>query len=428
MPSGRPDRTLRLPMSLQTPSRHQDPPLSPEQQVKPRHFELRMALLFAAVFMPNGFYMPYFPLWLRESGFGPDQIGILRALHMFVRVVTGPTISALADRAQDRVPVLMLLALCAAASAAGYFLPPVYALVLGISLVFSFFWGPQSPLADSLALSGVRRYGSEYPKMRVWGSVAFLSANICGGWVINRAGVFAFPWLLVGALLSIFFRCLIAPRLGRPRRPALGAAEVLPRAAPIFRNRYFVLFLLSSALAQASHAQIYTFGTIYWESIGIGATAIGFLWAFSVMAEVAIFTVFRRFFGRIPSSVVLAIGAVVGIARWILFPLVDALGLGLAGFFLVQGMHAFSFSAVFLATQKMLAETVPEERIGAAQGAAYFANNMLLASLTLAAGPLYRAFGPDSFAAMAGVAAVGFMLAIACVKLAPERRRGRQDG
>ncbi len=416
-------------MSLQTPAYDQKlPPLSPEQQVKPRHFELRMALLFATVFMPNGFYLPYFPLWLRESGFGPEQIGILLAIPMFVRVVTGPTISALADRAPDRVPVLMLLALCSAAAASGYFLPPVYAAVLTISLVFSFFWGPQSPLADSLALSGVRRYGSEYPKMRVWGSVSFLSANICGGWIINRTGVKAFPWLLVGALVSIALMCFIAPRLGRPRRPALDPVEVLPRAAPVFRNPYFVLFLLSSALAQASHAQIYTFGTIYWESVGIGGTAIGFLWAFSVMAEVVMFTVFRRLFGRFPSSVVLAIGSVVAIARWTLFPFVDPLGLGLAGFFLVQGMHAFSFSAVFLATQKMLAETVPEERIGAAQGAAYFANNMLLATLTLAAGPLYRAFGPESFATMAGVAAVGLLLALACVKLAPERGRGRPDG
>jgi PPP family 3-phenylpropionic acid transporter len=416
-------------MSLQTPAYDENlPPLSPEQQVKPRRFELRMALLFATIFMPNGFYLPYFPLWLRESGFGPEEIGVLLALPMFVRVVTGPTISALADRAPDRVPVLMLLALCSATAASGYFLPPVYALVLTISLVFSFFWGPQSPLADSLALSGVRRYGSEYPKMRVWGSVSFLTANVVGGWIINRARSGAFPWLLVAALLSIFFMCLVAPRLGRPRRPALDPAEVLPRAAPVFRNPYFVLFLLASALVQASHAQLYTFGTIYWESIGIGGTAIGFLWAFSVTAEVVMFTVFRRLFGRIPSSVVLAGGAVMAIVRWTLFPLVDPLGLGLGGFFLVQGMHAFSFSAVFLATQKMLAETVPEERIGAAQGAAYFANNILLATLTLAAGPLYRAFGPESFATMAGVAAVAVILALTCVKLAPERRRGRQDG
>jgi PPP family 3-phenylpropionic acid transporter len=410
-------------MSLQTPAYDSKlPPLSPQQQVKPRHFELRMSLVFVAVFMPNGFYLPYFPLWLRESGFGPEQIAVLIAAPMFVRVAAGPTVSALADRAPDRAPVLMLLALLAAGSACGYLLPPVYSLVLCVSLVFSIFWGPHNPLADSLALSGVRRYGSEYPKMRVWGSVSFLSANIFGGWVINRAGVQTFPWLLLGALVTIVLVCLIAPRLGRPRRPALDPAEILPRAAPVFRDPYFVLFLLSSALAQASHAQLYTFGTIYWESVGIGGTAIGFLWAFSVMAEVAMFAVFQRVFGRVSAPLVLAIGAVAGMARWGLLPLVHPFGAGTAGFFVLQGMHAFSFSAVFLATQKMLAETVPEPRIGAAQGASYFANNTLLAVLTLAAGPLYRSFGPGSFATMAGVSAVGFILAVACVRLAPERR------
>ena len=141
-------------MSLQTPAYDSKlPPLSPQQQVKPRHFELRMSLVFVAVFMPNGFYLPYFPLWLRESGFGPEQIAVLIAAPMFVRVAAGPTVSALADRAPDRAPVLMLLALLAAGSACGYLLPPVYSLVLCVSLVFSIFWGPHSPLADSLALS-----------------------------------------------------------------------------------------------------------------------------------------------------------------------------------------------------------------------------------------------------------------------------------
>ncbi len=416
-------------MSLETPPSTENlPPLPPGQQIKPPHFELRMSLLYATVFTPNGFHLPYFPLWLRHSGFGPEEIGVLLAAPMFVRVVAGPTVSALADRAPDRVPVLLALALCAAISACGYFIAPTYALVLSVSLVFALFWGPHSPLANSLALSGVRRYGSEYPKMRVWGSVAFLMANIGGGWVLNRAGAGALPYLLVGGLASIAIMCLFAPRLGRPRLPAMIPTDVLPRAAPVFRNPYFVFFLLAASLTQSSHAQIYTFGTIYWESVGIGGTAIGFLWAFSVMAEVAMFAGFRRLFGRVSSPLVLVIGAAAATIRWAATPLIWPLGLGLPGFFLVQGLHAFSFSASFLVTQRMLAETVPEERIGAAQGAAYFANNMLLAVFTLAAGPLFRAFGPGSFAAMAGVSLVGLLLALACIRLAPERRLGRRHG
>ena len=70
------------------------PPLSPEQLVKPRHFELRISLIFAALFMPLGVHLPYFPLWLEAKGFDAEQIAIILAAPMFLRVVTTPMITA----------------------------------------------------------------------------------------------------------------------------------------------------------------------------------------------------------------------------------------------------------------------------------------------------------------------------------------------
>lgn len=392
------------------------PPLAPEQRRKPWLFEPRMAALYFVVFTPNGFYIPYFPLWLGESGFGPGEIGLLIALPMFARVLAGPAISALADRAPDRVPILLALALLSAGSAAGYLLPPGHGLVLGVSVLFSIFWAPQTPLMDSLALSGVRRYGSDYAGMRIWGSVGYFLANAAGGWLIGLAGAGTFPWMLVAGFAAVVVIGLAAPRLGRPRRPALQPGEALPQAAGIFRSSFFVLFLAASALIQASHAELYTFGTIYWKSIGIGGTAIGMLWAFSVMAEVVMFMLFRRIFGRFPPALVLVLSGLMGVLRWALFPFAWPLGLGLPGLFFLQGLHAFSFSVGFLATQRMLAELVPEERVGAAQGAFYFASNILLALLTLVSGPLYAALGTMSFLVMAGIAAAGAALALPCVR------------
>jgi PPP family 3-phenylpropionic acid transporter len=75
-------------------------------------------------------------------------------------------------------------------------------------------------------------------------------------------------------------------------------------------------------------------------------------------------------------------------------------------------MHAFSFSLAFLGGQKMFSETVPEERMGAAQGAAFFLVMGTLAVFTLASGPLYEAFGVDGFYAMAFVALAGTVLSL----------------
>ncbi len=78
------------------------PPLSPEQLVKPRHFELRMGLIFFTLFVPLGTHLPYFPLWLQAKGFHAEQIAVILAAPMFLRVVTTPLLTALADRANDR--------------------------------------------------------------------------------------------------------------------------------------------------------------------------------------------------------------------------------------------------------------------------------------------------------------------------------------
>src|SRR4051794_12380037 len=131
------------------------PPLSPEQLVKPRHFELRMSLIFATLFVSLGTHVPYFPLWLHAQGFHAEQIAIILAAPMFLRVVTTPLLTALADRAKDRADVYIALVAATMVLSAGYFLNPTYAMVLAVSLALTVVWTPHSPIADSLALSGV---------------------------------------------------------------------------------------------------------------------------------------------------------------------------------------------------------------------------------------------------------------------------------
>ena len=116
------------------------PPLSPEQLAKPRHFEARIALIFAALFVPLGVHVPYFPLWLEAKGFDAEQIGIILAAPMFLRVLTTPLITAMADRAKDRANVLIALVAASLLLSLGYFLPPTYATVLAVSLALSIFW------------------------------------------------------------------------------------------------------------------------------------------------------------------------------------------------------------------------------------------------------------------------------------------------
>src|SRR5690606_6706113 len=375
--------------------------------VKPPRFELRMSLLFGALFLPVGVHLPYFPLWLEHRGFDATQIAVVLSAPMFLRVVTTPFVTAFADRVRERAHVLIAAVAATLLLSTGYLLEPGYLAVLAISLVLHIFWTPHSPLADSLALSGVRRFGADYPAMRKWGSASFLTANLGAGAILSATGAGAVPVIIWAGLALTLVASLQAPRLGRPRQPSPLSAERLAEAPASLLNRRLILFAAGAGVINASHGLLYAFGTIYWTAVGIGETTIGLLWALAVVTEIVVMMLFSRVFGRLSTPGVLLVAGFAAVLRWALFPLVLPLGGGIPGFVLLQTLHAFSTGLVLIGVPKMIAETVGEERLGSAQGLVFLANGLSMAVVTLLSGPLYAALGSSGFFVMAGIALAG---------------------
>ncbi len=389
-------------------------------QDKPSRFELRVALAYFAIFMSSGLHLPYFPLWLAFRDLTPTQISVVLSMPLFVRVIAAPLVSMLADRSNDRAHILSIATVLAAIVAAFYFVPFGFAGVLIVSLMLAPPWTSQVPLADTIALSGVRRYGADFARMRVWGSISFLLASFAGGVFIQHMGEQIIPSALLGALIAACAMSFVVPRIGKPRRLSPLSDVDIGDAGRALRRPAFVTFLIATGITQASHAYGYSFSAIYWKSIGIEETMIGSLWSISVVAEVIMFTSFRRVFGRLHPAKVLMIGSAAAMFRWAVFPLVAPAGLGIAGFLVIQSLHAFSFALSFLGMQKMIALTIPEERGGTAQGLSTFFIGTALAIVTMASGPLYSATGIYGFYVMVALAACG--LALANVSLNLEQR------
>lgn len=398
------------------------PPLSPEQAVKPPRYELRMSVLFAATFLPMGIHLPYFPLWLAGRGFTASEVALILSMPIFARIAAAPVVTMLADRASERAYVLMVVAAAAMIVSLGYFLPADGAMVLAISLLLIVAWSPHGPLADSLALSGVRRYGIDYSRMRIWGTISFLVANLVGGALLERYGTEVVPFLLTGGLACMAVVSLLAPRLGRPRKTSQLSAADFPGAGRVLSDPTFLAIVGGGSLLIASHGFLYAFGSIYWKSLGIAADTAGILWALMVVAEVFLFFAFRRHFGHLSPAAILGVSSAAGVVRWVAMPLIWPLGLGLAGFAVTQALHGLSTGLAMLGLQKLIAQSVPEERTGAAQGIAFAANSAGMAVVTLGSGPLYDAMGPRGFYVMAALAFGGLVLAGAAT------RHGRRGG
>ena len=388
---------------------------------RPARFELRMSLVFASLFIPLGTHAPYFPLWLEAKGFTVEEIAIILAAPLFLRVVTTPFITSLADRAPERATILTALLLASFVVSLGYFFVSGYVMVLVVSLLLAALWSPQVPVTDSLAVSGVRRFGSDYPSMRIWGSISFLCSSLVMGFVISRAGENTIILLISAGMAFSLLISRVTPRLGPVRNTASASGRVAYRLL----GRYFWLCAAGAGVINASHAFMFGFVSIYWKSVGIDPGVFGFLWGWAVVAEIAVFLIFTRVFGAVPPLGVLALAGFVATLRWIAFPLIWPAGLGVGGFFLVQTLHAFSTGLVLIGVQKLIAETVAEEQTGAAQGAAFFFNGLSFSVITLLSGPLYEGFGANGFFFMAAVALGGTFLVLAARRSAPKPGFGR---
>ncbi len=391
-------------------------PAPPVLGPPPRHFALRLALLFCAPLIVNGFAMPYFPVWLSTLSLSDFEIGVVLAVPMFIRVITAPLAGVLADRLGERTIVLIWSGLLSLATAFILFFAHSFWPVLVIYTLQSAVYSPYLPIVEAIALSGVRRWGFDYAHMRVWGSMAFIGATMLGGWMTGLiGGAMVLPAMAVGFGLTIVM-ALAAPRIGRPRRPSPITAITEPPPQSL-RQSDLQLLLIGVTLVNSSHAMLYAFSAIYWQSIGYSGTQIGILWSAGVAAEVLMFFFARRIIRRFSVWAMIFSGCLLAVARWLIFPM----ELGFSGYFILQCFHAFTFAIMHTGMQHKLVERVSEEQEASAQGLYFFYTGMFTAIFTFLSGYFYAWFGVAGFYSMSVVALTGSCFAFAGWYLQPQR-------
>ncbi|MEJ1938504.1 MFS transporter, partial [Nostoc sp. NIES-2111] len=221
---------------------------------------------------------------------------------------------------------------------------------------------PTMPLCDVLTISAVKRHPRlHYGRIRLWGSITYLAANLGAGVLIGVWGAASVPFAIAASAVLALAAALFAPA---PERAVQPAADAPPRG----RRRIppvLMLVIAGAAVVQASHAMIYAFGSISFEAAGFPPSAVGVLWAVGVLAEILLFAAFGGAVGTgFPAFTFLAIGAASAVLRW---------GLMAAGppawlLPVLMAMHGLSFGATHLGTIGACALYAPELSRARSQG------------------------------------------------------------
>jgi len=312
---------------------------------------LALTAFYFASFAALGIFLPYFNLYLLHLGLAPWQIGIIAAVPPLLKIIVPAFFGLAADRTGRRR--VMIIATSAATTLAFAFLLSVTSFVgiLTVMIGFAFAWAPVLPLVEATTLETVDRLKRfDYGRIRLWGSVGFITAAAAMGVLLDTVSDRA---ILYGVLIA--FAVTTVAAFGLPAAAAVRGSTAITLGA-LLRQRALLFFYGACLLMQFGHGTYYGFFSITLESQGFSPSAIGALWTIGVVAEVAFMFWSGRVLARISASSLLVISFAAAMIRWTLM----TLSWGVVGLAVAQSLHALSFGAFHIAAVTIIHQSVPE--------------------------------------------------------------------
>lgn len=378
-----------------------------------RMFAIKTAVSFATQFWGMAGYAVFFAPWLTSRGLTPAEVAFVLAIALFMRSIFGPIGALFADGFKyKKTPVLIMNILAGVCIFALYFVDTFYAIMIVIVL-YSIASAAIVPILEGLTVKGASKFGFDFGRTRLWGSVAFIiSAYFCG----KAIDVYNFDalisWLLFGAVASSV-ASLILPVLptSKPDDETIKTKKFdMAGAFILVKHPIFISILVAVSFIQSSHAVYYGFSAIHWDVIGYSSELIGILWATGVLAEVVLFMYASLLTDWLGPRRLLILAAVAGIVRWTILTIDPPLVL----VFVSQLLHAFTFGAVYLGALNLISRSVPDNLISTAMAINISLNTGVFMALALIlSGNLYDEYAAGAYWFAVILAVIGLVMALA---------------
>ena len=303
----------------------------------------RFGALSCAYFAAMGLFAPYAPLWFQSLGMSTLAIGAISSLQSWTRVFTPYAWGWLGDHSGRRVELIRIAAAGALLSALGLLGVRSAVPVAMVTVLLFLANGGVVPLYEAtlahLLNTGQGIDPARYGRVRMWGSIGFITSVAAGGALLQWLGIEAFP-ILVAGLNGLLL--LAAWRLP-PQRDEWHDDEAPPPPVLRLLREPAVAWLFASIFFTVlAHTAMYAFFSLYLVQLGYGKAAVGALWAVAVAAEIVFFWQQGRWFRRLSAERWLQVAAGATALR---FAAVAGLGGWPVVLVVAQLSHALSFAA-----------------------------------------------------------------------------------
>jgi MFS transporter, PPP family, 3-phenylpropionic acid transporter len=380
---------------------------------------LRLSSFYFAYYAALGAFNPYWSLYLKARGQDVAAISILMSLWYATRIVAPSTWSTLASRSSHPIRWLRAGSLMTLASFAVFTLDLDFTSLFLAMCVFCFMYNAVMPQFESITLSHLVGRSERYGRIRVWGSIGFVSIVALFGVLLDHLPVTLLPWMML-PLFAAMLGSSFANDYGRP--PATTVAEEGTPFSVRLRRPEVIAFFIVALLLQVSFGPYYTFYSIYLDEHAYSTSALGIYWSIGVILEIAVFTFSTWIFRRWSAATVLIASTIAASLRWAMVAMWPESATLMA---FAQALHALSFAAFFAASMQFLVLFFPGRQNGHAQGVFYgFSSGVGGVIGALLSGQVWKMAGGESAFLLASVVAA-LAAVVAWIWIRPAMRRAR---
>lgn len=385
--------------------------------------EMRTGLYYAAMFLPAGVSTMLLPIWLDGRGIGEEEIGIISAVPIMIMIALNLFVGRVADRAKDWRSVIIAGSLVSAVVSLGFvFIDDFWGVLLFNTLVVIPVMAIE-PVIDAAAIRMTRRRGTDFAKVRIWGTFGYIAMTALAGWLFGWLGIAVFVPLMIATCLMRGAAALPLPFFRAPDDVA-GAPVPLalsPETATTLRQVFrpwFILTLAGTALLQASHMLMISFGALLWVRAGVPEAALGVLWIVAPICEIVTMLFFAHFARRFSARHLLLAACIGGVIRWTGM----AVSTEIWQLALLQGLHMATFGLAYMGIVNFIANWTGEEIAAEAQSFYVVMRQVASVAALMAFGPLVSHFGLASYFAAAALSGAGAVMVFASLAIKDTKR------
>lgn len=235
---------------------------------------------------------------------------VLGVLHIIggVALAAAPALGAAAVKAEQASP-----------GAADAFINPNHVPFLLCLLVHMLCYMPTLGLTNSVAFAHIKNAETEFPIVRVLGTIGWIVAGIVVSKVLGADKNEQFFYVAGGAGVLLGLYSFVLPNTPPPaagKQVRLGELFGVD-ALQLLRDPSFAVFAACSLLICIPLAGYYGFAASYADARGI--SDVGFKMTFGQMSEIAFMLAMPLFFARLGVKWMLAVGMAAWVARYGLF-------------------------------------------------------------------------------------------------------------